>query len=197
MWAKNLRTAGRKAAEIEARREAGLPVGSTAGALTEERRDALENIDPSWRPAWPVAWQRCYKLCRNLSEAGTELPTAPGQMTLQGEDLGAWVQAQRLGWDALLPAQAWMLEHMLHLSPAEPEERSQAPRTQADKWAANILAARQFHTREGSLQVPRKHVEVVDGVEHKLGMFVDNARRRADKLTAERHQELAELGMRW
>ncbi|WUH88733.1 helicase associated domain-containing protein [Streptomyces sp. NBC_00433] len=82
-------------------------------------------------------------------------------------------------------------------TPEEPDERSQAPRTQADKWAANILAARQFHTREGSLQVPRKHVEVVDGVEHKLGMFVDNARRRADKLTAERHQELAELGMRW
>jgi hypothetical protein len=75
-------------AEIEARREAGLPVGSTTGALTEERRDALEAIDPSWCPAWPVAWQRCYKLRRNLIEAGTELPTTPGQMTLQGEDDG-------------------------------------------------------------------------------------------------------------
>jgi hypothetical protein len=40
-----------------------------------------------------LAWQRCYKLCSNLIEAGTELPTAPGQMTLQDEDLGAWVQA--------------------------------------------------------------------------------------------------------
>jgi hypothetical protein len=118
-------------------------------------------------------------------------------MTLQGEDLGAWVQAQRLNWDHLLPAQAWMLENMLHIGPAEPDERPPAPRTQADKWALNIRAARELHAREGHLHVPRKHVEVVDGVEHKLGTFVDNARRRADKLSAERRAELDALGMRW
>jgi hypothetical protein len=60
-----------------------------------------------------------------------------------------------------------------------------------------MAAARQFHAREGSLQPSRKAVEVVDGVEHKIGLFVDNARRRADKLSAERRQELTELGMRW
>ena len=76
---KNLRTTGRRAAQIEARREAGLPVGPTAGALTEERRDALEAIDPNWCPAWPVAWQRCYKLCRNLIEAGPSCPPRPGR----------------------------------------------------------------------------------------------------------------------
>ncbi|MGW5354186.1 Helicase associated domain protein [Streptomyces sp. NPDC004031] len=196
VWLKNLRTAGRKLAEIEARREAGQPVGSTTGALTEERRDALEAIDPSWCPAWPVAWQRCYKLCRNLIEAGAPLP-GPGEATVQGEDLGAWALAQRLNWEQLLPAQQWMLENMLHLSPAEASERPPAPRTQADKWAANLAAARQFHARESHLQVPRKHVEVVGGVEHRLGMFVDNARRRADKLSEARRQELTELGMRW
>nr|WP_246144807.1 helicase associated domain-containing protein [Actinacidiphila oryziradicis] len=37
----------------------------------------------------------------------------------------------------------------------------------------------------------------MDGVEHKLGFFVDNARRRADKLTPERRAELDALGMRW
>jgi Helicase associated domain len=196
VWAKNLRTAGRRLAEIEARREAGLPVGSTAGALTEERRDALEAIDPSWCPAWPVAWQRSYRLCRGLIEAGTKLP-GPGEATVQAEDLGAWVQAQRLDWDQLQPAQQWMLEHMLHLTPAQPDERLPAPRTQADKWAANLAAARQFHTREGHLHVPRKHIELVDGVRHKLGLFVDNARRRADKLSPERRAELDALGMRW
>lgn len=193
---KNQRTAGHKLAQIEARRQAGLPVGSTTGALTEERRDALEAIDPSWCPAWPVAWQRCYKLCRDLIEAGTPLP-GPGEATVQGEDLGAWLQAQRLGWDQLQPAQQWMLEHMLHIGPADASERPPAPRTQADKWAANIRAARQFHIREGHLQVTRKHVEVVDGAEHKLGTFVDNARRRADKLSPERRAELDALGMRW
>jgi hypothetical protein len=203
VWLKNLRTAGRKLAEIEARREAGLPVGSTTGALTEERRTALEDIDPSWCPAWPVAWQRCYKLCRGLIEAGTPLPTAPGQMTLQGEDLGAWTQAQRLGWEQLLPAQAWMLENMLHIGPATADELPPAPRTQADKWAANLAAARKYHAREGSLHsVPRKAVEQLvepDGTvtDVRLGTFVDNARRRADKLSEERRAELTALGMRW
>jgi len=82
-------------------------------------------------------------------------------------------------------------------TPATPDERPQTPRTQADKWALNLRAARQFHTREGHLQVPRKHIETVDDVEHKLGMFVDNARRRANKLTPERRAELDALGMRW
>jgi len=138
---KNQRTFGRKAAEIQARRHAGLPVGPTTGALTEERRDALEAIDPSWCPAWPVTWQRCYRLCRTLITIDAPLPTQPGQTTLQGEDLGAWIQTQRHNWDQLQPAQQWMLEHMLHIGPAAPDERPQTPRTQADKWAANIRAA--------------------------------------------------------
>ncbi|MEW1865490.1 helicase associated domain-containing protein [Streptomyces sp. NPDC088194] len=124
-------------------------------------------------------------------------------MTLQGEDLGAWVQAQRLGWEQLLPAQVWMLENMLHLSPAAPDERPQAPRTQADKWATNIRAAKEFHTREGSLQAVRRktvvQVSEPDGSQTivKLGLFVDNCRRRADKLAPERRAELDALGMRW
>ncbi|MDX2707784.1 helicase associated domain-containing protein [Streptomyces sp. PA03-6a] len=88
------------------------------------------------------------------------------------------------------------------LGPAEPSERPPAPRTQADKWAVNLRAARQFHAREGALQVPRKHVEQLiepDGTvtEVKLGQFVDNARRRAGKLTEDRRAELDALGMRW
>lgn len=130
------------------------------------------------------------------------LPTAPGQTTVQGEDLGAWILAQRLGWDQLAAAQQWMLENMLRLSPAEPDERPPAPRTQADKWAANLVAARQFHTREGHLRVPRKHVERLsepDGsvTEVKSGQFVDNSRRRADKLAGVRRGRLEAPGMRW
>ncbi|MFE1037088.1 Helicase associated domain protein, partial [Streptomyces sp. NPDC058807] len=52
IWLKNQRTAARKAAEVEQRRAEGLPVGSVAGALSDERREQLEDIDPSWCHAW-------------------------------------------------------------------------------------------------------------------------------------------------
>lgn len=202
VWMKNQRTFGRRAAEIESRRAAGLPVHSTAGALSEERRAALEDIDPSWCPVWDVAWQRCYRLCQGVVQDGGLLPAAAGQAVVQGEDLGAWVQTQRRTWHQLLPAQQWMLENMLGVSPAGPEEGPAVRRTQADKWATNVRAAEQYRAREGHLRVPRMHVEEVAGAEGavtpvRLGSFLDNARRRAGKLTDERRAQLDALGMRW
>ncbi|MFG2858410.1 helicase associated domain-containing protein [Streptomyces mirabilis] len=116
---------------------------------------------------------------------------------VQGEDLGAWTIAQRSGWDKLLPAQQWLLDSVLGIEPASEAEQPPARRTQADRWAAHLAAARQFHTREGHLNVPHKHVEDVGGVPVKLGGFLDNTRHRASKLTLERRAELDALGMRW
>ncbi|WP_127359101.1 DEAD/DEAH box helicase [Actinacidiphila soli] len=197
-WVKNQRTAAKLADANAARREEGLEVQSSAGALTQDRRDALEDIDPAWCPAWDTGWQRAYRLSRLRIEAGGTLPLTPGQVTVQGEDLGRWVQAQRLGWDKLATGQQWMLQNMLGLTPAREDEQP-VKRTQADKWALNMEAAQQFHAREGHLNVPRKHLEQMDRDEAgvKLGMFIDNTRRRADKLTPERHEALTALDMRW
>lgn len=158
----------------------------TANRPNAGRKTAATRSPPSSGPALPPA-----------DRGRRPLPTAPGRTTVQSEDLGKWVQAQRLNWDQLLPAQAWMLENMLGIGPAGPEERPQAARTQADKWKVNMRA------REGSLQVvPRKAVERItepDGsvTQVRLGTFIDNARRRTDKLGEERRAELTELGMRW
>lgn len=117
-------------------------------------------------------------------------------MLVQDEDLGAWTMTQRVGWDALTPAQQWMLDSVLGLEPAGEAEQPPARRTQADRWAGHLAAARQFHAREGHLNGPRKHVEDVSGLLVKLGGFLDNTRRRASKLTLERRAELDALGMR-
>ncbi|MFD3481347.1 helicase associated domain-containing protein [Streptomyces sp. NPDC058695] len=183
-----------------------------AWGLAESRQDALDAIDPGWSPAWDTAWQRCYRLSQNHLDAGGLLPIEAGVLVVQGEDLGAWVQAQRLGWDKLGPAQQWLLESVLGVEEAGEDERP-VRRSQDDKWNLNLTAARRFHTREGHLHVPRKHVEVVplaeagrgahgaepdgEGVPVALGMFLANSRRRADKLTAQRRENLDQLGMRW
>ncbi|WP_242879862.1 helicase associated domain-containing protein [Streptomyces mobaraensis] len=209
-WAKNQRTAARLADTIAERRGAGLPVESSVKALTEARREALEEIDPGWCPAWDVGWQRCFRLAQAHVGDGGAVPTVVGEVIVQGEDLGRWAAGCRLGWDDLLPVQQWLLENVLGLTPAEEEERP-VKRTQSDRWALNLRAAQQFHAREGHLNVPRKHVEHLESeggpagrqggtggpVAIKLGMVLDNIRKRAGKLTAQRRTDLNQLGMRW
>ncbi|MEU1670376.1 Helicase associated domain protein [Streptomyces sparsogenes] len=210
IWLKNARAAARKAAEIEQRRAEGLPVESVAGALSDERREQLEEIDPSWCPAWPVEWQRAFHLVRLHLEAGGALPMSPGEVVPQGEDLGRWVRSVRLGWDKLTGVQQWMCEHILGIEPAAEDEKPQPRRTQADKWAMNYAAAKQFYEREGHLRVPRKHVETIvvgDGEggsgedqeerQIRLGAWIGNQRSRAATLSPERVEQLSAIGMRW
>ncbi|KOV94527.1 helicase [Streptomyces sp. NRRL B-1140] len=202
IWLKNARAAARKAQEIEQRRAEGLPVQSAAGALSEERREQLEDIDPSWCPAWPVEWQRAFYLVRQHLEDGGELSTEPGEVVRQGEDLGRWVRSVRLGWDKLTTGQQWMCEQVLGIEPAGEDKRPKPRRTQADKWAMNYEAAKQFYEREGHLRVPRKHVERVVGEDQeerelRLGAWVSNQRSRAATLSSERVEQLSAIGMRW
>ncbi|MEV6147391.1 helicase associated domain-containing protein [Streptomyces sp. NPDC051992] len=195
--------------ENEELRAVDRPAPSSAGAMAKARQDELDAIDPGWCPAWDTGWQRCYRLVQIHVQAGGTLPEVAGDVVVQGEDLGRWVTAQRYGWEQLLPAQQWILENTLKITPAEADERP-VKQTQDAKWAANLAAARQFHTREGHLRVPRKHVEELDAgtaptgrqsgadgpVVVKLGMWLDNVRKRAAKLPEQRRTDLDQLGMR-
>ncbi|MER7150635.1 DEAD/DEAH box helicase [Streptomyces lydicus] len=205
LFLKNARAAARRAVVGEQRHAQGLPVQSSAGALSDGRREQLEDIDPAWCPAWPIDWQRCFHLVRTHLDADGALPVAPGDVVRQGEDLGRWVQSVRLGWDQLTTVQQWLCEQALGIEPASQEEKPKPRRTQADKWAMNYEAAKQFYEREGHLQVPRKHIErIIVGSgedqqerEHKLGAWVGNQRSRAATLAPGRVEQLSNIGMRW
>jgi hypothetical protein len=198
VWAKNMRASARRSRENAVRRANGETGLSYAGELSEARMEALAEIDPGWAPeGWDVAWQRCYRLTRTHVQAGGVLPTAPGEIVVQGEDLAVWVAAQRAGWDRLVPAQQYLLE-TIGLEPAgEDEAVVPVRRSQDELWERNMTAARLFHAREGHLRVPRQHREDVDGELLGLGSFISNARRRADNLSPERRDSLTALGMRW
>ncbi|MGW3099679.1 helicase associated domain-containing protein [Streptomyces sp. NPDC001102] len=159
VWAKNQRAAARKTRENATRREAGETGISYAGELSQERMQALDAIDPGWAPqGWDVAWQRCYRLLLAHTRAGGTLPAAAGELIVQGEDLGAWINAQRAAWKQLTPAQRFLLETVgvdaEEAGPARPVARSQD-----ERWAVNLAAARAFYAREGHLRAARKHVE--------------------------------------
>jgi hypothetical protein len=96
-----------------------------------------------------------------------------------------------------MPAQQYLLE-TIGIEPAgEDEAVRPVRRTQDDRWAVNLAAARAFYAREGHLRPARKHVEHVDGQAIKLGAFLDNTRRRKARLSPERRAELDALSMRW
>lgn len=182
VWVKNQRAA--------ARREG-------PGALSADRREALEAIDASWCPAWEISWQRAFHLTRLRLDAGGGLPLAPGEVLVQGEDLGGWVRTQRLNWERLSWAQRWLLEHTLGMAPATEAERPPPRRSHAAAWADHLEAAQLFHAREGHLRVPRTHVEPVGGQQRRLGSWIANQRSRAASLTPERVRALDALDMRW
>lgn len=157
-----------------------------------------------------MEWQRAFHLTRQHLEQDGALPMSPGMVVHQGEDLGRWVQSVRLGWDSLTSVQQWLCQHILGIQPATDDEKPKPRRTQADKWAMNLVAARQYYQREGHLQVPRKHVETIvlggqgddsssqdQEQQIKLGAWISNQRSRAATLSPQRIEQLSAIGMRW
>jgi hypothetical protein len=97
-----------------------------------------------------------------------------------------------------------MCQHILGIEPATENEKPRPRQSQADKWALNYQAARQFYQREGHLRVPRKHTEriILSGEDQKerelrLGAWISNQRSRAATLSPERIGQLSAIGMRW
>lgn len=193
-WLHNQRSAARLAASVPD--AADLP----PGALTRHRQEALEAIDPSWCPAWAVDWQRRFTLARvHVAAGGTVTGHETGQLVVEGEDIGRWatIQQNAATFEKLSIPQQWMLRSVLGIEPAAPSAPRTARLSNDEKWQLNIAAARQYHGREGHLNVPRRHTEPVDGHTVSLGVFVNNTRARRATLPEQRAAALDELGMRW
>ncbi|MFF3350971.1 helicase associated domain-containing protein [Streptomyces sp. NPDC002779] len=133
------------------------------------------------------------------SEAGlTELQ--PG-ITGHGMDVGKWLAKQRQHdvWQSLMDRQRELLE-AIGVTPLPPDQETtaKAPKTALGAFERGVAALAQYKTREGHLKVPRGHVEQLeDGTEVRLGVFLSNAKTRRAKLTPDRLQTLAKLGLEW
>ncbi|XXZ53160.1 Helicase associated domain protein, partial (plasmid) [Streptomyces cavourensis] len=110
------------------RRPGGL---GTDPVRADERRRALEAIDPEWNPAgWPVDWQRHYAATRILlAEEQGAVELLPG-VTVNGVDVGTWTtrQTDPAVWDTLSAEQQKRLEALglrrAETAPAAPAGKS-------------------------------------------------------------------------
>ncbi|MFI0264748.1 helicase associated domain-containing protein [Streptomyces sp. NPDC017056] len=166
-----------------------------------EWETALEEVDEDWSPDWSAEWQRHYAAVREmLVEESVSAYVEPG-VTVHGMDVGRWLakQRQHAAWQALTDGQRERLEQ-LGVRPLPPEQEAPAKPSKgaSDAFARGVAALAQYKDRTGSVTVPRAHVErLEDGTEVKLGVFLSNAKARRAKLTADKLQQLAELGLEW
>ncbi|MFI1369349.1 DEAD/DEAH box helicase [Streptomyces griseochromogenes] len=161
---------------------------------------ALRAVDPDWNPAWPADWQRHYAAVRELLRDEIQAEVLPG-VTVHGMDVGRWLtkQRQHTTWEGLMDGQRERLEQ-LGVAPLPPKRQApaKAPKSASGSFERGVAALRQYKARTGSVTVPRAHVErLEDGTEVKLGVFLSNTKSRRAKLTADRLQQLAALGLDW
>ncbi|MFE3389934.1 helicase associated domain-containing protein [Streptomyces anulatus] len=164
----------------------------------DERRRALEVIDPEWNPGWPVDWQRHYAATRALlgeEQGRTEL--LPG-VTVNGVDVNTWTRRQTdpRVWNTLDDEQRARLK-ALGLKP----RTATALAGETGSFERGIAALTQYAQREGHLKIPRQHTEtvVVDGQEHEVraGVFLANHKTRRATLNTEKLGAFAALGADW
>lgn len=174
---------------------AGFPIGrwlrnlrvrADNGEVPADRIAQLAEIDPNWNPPWRTSWQRAYYQLRAfVAEHGhADVPAA--HRTANGTELGAWLKTQRQSRGKLDPAQIRLLEDL--------GVRWQVMSAHEQKWQTGLDAARRYHARHGNLDCAVKYV---DPEGFKLGVWVANRRRRAERLTADQRAALDALGMRW
>ncbi|WP_406733618.1 helicase associated domain-containing protein [Streptomyces sp. NBC_01794] len=160
-----------------------------ADQLTPARAQALQDLDPWWNPPWPLTWQRTYHAAHHHTAAGRSLRDLPrSYVTDDGHRLGEWLHTQRTHPERLHPEQQCLLAH-LGLNPPAPPAPQRGP-SHERAFQRALAAARAFHTREGHLNVPQRHIEDLGGDPVRLGQWINNARRRRDRLTADRIAQL-------
>ncbi|MFJ9551832.1 helicase associated domain-containing protein [Streptomyces erythrochromogenes] len=152
--------------------------------------------------SWPAEWQRHYAVVREMLAEETILAYVEPGVTVHGMDIGKWLDKQRKPevWAALSDGQRERLGAfgiVPHApEPEVPAEPSTAPVSAFERGTAALGAVQ--GPGEGSVTVSRSHVErLEDGTEVKLGVFLSNTKSRRAKLTTDKLQALAALGLEW
>ncbi|OWA14781.1 DEAD/DEAH box helicase [Streptomyces sp. CS057] len=176
-------------------------------ARASRRAALLAAIDPDWNPDWPVDWQRHYAALKGAVAPRSVLGhVEPGAM-VNGLDVGAWLAAQRDGWERLAAGQR---ERLVQLGVRPPEEpaveapgerarpRRAAGGARAGAFERGVAALAQYVEREGTVVVQRSwSEELPDGMSVRLGVWLSNTRTRRAGLSAEQLERLAALGVEW
>jgi superfamily II DNA or RNA helicase len=148
--------------------------------LTTERLKQLETLRFTWNPIEDQSSGFLNALVTFKAREGH--CRVPPRHLENGLKLGVWVSNIRSRRDRIAPDLLNRIESMGF---------SWDPHS--DQWNDYLDALKNFKSREGHCLVPQKHSEG----ELKLGIWVNNIRRRADKISQPRRKLLDTLGFIW
>ncbi|MFD6826979.1 hypothetical protein ACFWC5_42735, partial [Streptomyces sp. NPDC060085] len=154
-------------------------------------------VDPGWSPAWKILSQRSYRLALAHVRAGGELPYLAGELIVQVEDLEAWVIAQPVGWERLMPAQRFLLEPIGMDALADDKVGCWSGGYEPTGGRPISRCGPPFPRPRGA---PAGAQEAHGGCRRRANQtrgLLHNARRRAANLSEQRRGKLDELGMHW
>ncbi|WP_406308809.1 helicase associated domain-containing protein [Streptomyces sp. NBC_00623] len=168
-----------------------------SGRMHSAWSGALNAVDPWWNPPWGVAWQHDYThVCLQFA---TQTKTSSFEPTpVTGEDPYTWLDRQIAQLHDLHSQQVRLLNDLAAQHPdIHPHSllllAASAPRTRASH--RGLKAARQFHQREGHLQVRLGHRENLHGDDVLLGSWIRKCRTNTAQLTAPQITALTALGI--
>ncbi|MFI5966418.1 helicase associated domain-containing protein [Streptomyces asoensis] len=82
--------------------------------------------------------------------------------------------------------------------PPEQETPAKASKAASGAFERGLAALARYKAREGSVTVPRGHVERLDdGTDVRLGVWIMNQKTRRAKLPPDKLRALAALGLGW
>ncbi len=148
--------------------------------LSQDRSQRLQSLGFSWAPNFE-SWERGLACTIQFATREGHL-LVPARHMEDGFRLGAWVSNQR---------------HQRNKLSAERHEKLDAIgfvwQPLDSSWEDGLVQLQSFRAREGHCFVPAKHQE--NG--HKLGAWLSYNRARLHKLSQERRQKLASMGVVW
>ncbi|MCM2430978.1 Helicase associated domain protein [Streptomyces sp. RKAG337] len=159
----------------------------------------LAALDEWWNPSWPIGWQREYVTARRYSEAGITLDDVPRDfVTDDTEPLGEWLYQQSIAFDQLHPDQVQLLTQIgvTAVDVVEPEAAPTGRQLRQQQQLDHGLAAvAVFRAQHGDVPIRQRDTVLVDGEEVKVGQFINNLRKRLDRLTPEQMQQVTTAGL--
>jgi hypothetical protein len=173
---------------------------AAAGQEPEPVEAALTDPYPWWNPSWPITWQREYVTALRYQQAGVALEDLPRDfVTDDTEPLGEWIYQQAIAFEKLHPEQVQLLLQIgitaveSVQTPPTPSGRQLRQQRQLDDRLAAVAAFRAQHGHD--VPIRQRDTVIIDGREVKVGQFINNLRKRLDRLTPQQLDQVTAAGL--